>query len=424
MKMTRIDSCRLRGGMRGTMWEGSYAAERFDFRLTMLRMMRSMGWIVLFTLLGTCLFGGGYYVKNVLLGEKAQYEMTVTCKMEYTTPPVRSGDYYINEMTWNTYLDSQEFLGMVEQSAPFVYMDVTADMWVGRPDGMAGALSAAVASDIHIPSFTVSTPDASKTQTLCKTLQEVLTGPFAESLSEVASIRVIDVSEPELVRSDVRPVRALILSAMLSFFFVTVVFLLREIGADSIWLPVTLRSRYGIKALGTIWSPELRENLKHLFDNKRKIAVCTVEDTPNPRIVIEILQDILQECFLYGQEAPAVQKEDSVLQKKDLAVQKKDSKVSRDARREDKEDSKEDSPGEEGTQWLAVPAPILCLESAEALRRADGVLLVVQAGLHAGKPLEYVLEFLAEQDIDVTAALLWNADELLIRSYYLMGRER
>ncbi len=75
MRMTRIDACRLHGEMRGTIWEGSYAAEPFDFRLTMLRMMRSMGWIVLFTLLGTCLFGGGYYVKNVLLGEKAQYEM-------------------------------------------------------------------------------------------------------------------------------------------------------------------------------------------------------------------------------------------------------------------------------------------------------------------------------------------------------------
>lgn len=410
MRMTRIDSCRSRGGMRGTMWEGSYAAERFDFRLTMLRMMRSMGWIVLFTLLGTCLFGGGYYVKKVILGQKARYEMTVTCKMEYTTPPVQSGDYYINEMTWNTYLDSQEFLGMVERTTPFVYMDVTADMWVGEPGGIAGALSAAVASDIHIPSVTVSTPDASKTETLCKTVQEVLTGPFAESLPEVASIRVIDVSEPELVRPDVRPVRALILSALLSFFFITVVFLLREIGADSIWLPVTLRSRYGIKALGTIWSPELRENLKHLFDNKRKIAVCTVEDTPNPRIVIEILQDILQECFLNGQE--------------NSPVQKKDPEVAKDIQREDQEDSKEDSQGGEWAEWLAIPAPILCPESAEALRRADGVLLVVQAGLHAGKPLEYVLEFLAEQDIDVTAALLWNADELLIRSYYLLGRER
>ena len=167
----------------------------------------------------------------------------------------------------------------------------------------------------------------------------------------------------------------------------------------------------------------MRENLKYLCKNKGKVAVCTVDDAPNPQIVIEILQDILQGSFLNESEAPRVQKEDLAVQIKDSKVQK-DPKVSRDARREDKEDSKEDSQRDEGTQWLAVPAPILCPESAEALRRADGVLLVVQAGLHAGRPLEYVLEFLAEQDIDVTAALLWNADELLIRSYYLLGKER
>ena len=92
------------------MWEGSYASEPFDLRLTILRMMRNLGWIVLFTLIGTLLFGGGYYVKNVLLGEGIKYEMTITCKMEYTNPPVQSGDYYINDMTWNTYVDSEEYL--------------------------------------------------------------------------------------------------------------------------------------------------------------------------------------------------------------------------------------------------------------------------------------------------------------------------
>ena len=52
--------------------------------------------------------------------------------------------------------------------------------------------------------------------------------------------------------------------------------------------------------------------------------------------------------------------------------------------------------------------------------RADGVILVVKAGLHAGKPLEYILEYFAAQDIQVSAALLWDADEALIRSYYLL----
>lgn len=350
------------------MWEGGYASEPFDLRLTAFRMMRNLGWIGLFTLLGTLVFGGGYYVKNVLLGPEPKYEMTLTCKIEYTDPPMRSGDYYINEMTWNTYVDSSEFLEMIESSAPFICMDVTADMWTGNPGGLREALSAAVASDIQVPSFTVSTPDASKTRELCRVVRDVLTGPFAESVSEVASIRVIDESEPEAVYPDVRPFRALILGASLSFFFTVTILLLREIGADDIWLPATLRRRYGLKALGTIESVDLRENAEYLFKNKGKIAVCAVDGKTDPKIVTESLQKILR------------------------------------------------------AEWIEVPAPFLCPESAEVLRQADAVLLVVEAGLHAGKPLERVLEFLAVQDVPVTAALLWNADETLIRGYYLLGQ--
>ena len=352
------------------MWEGSYASEPFDLRLTILRMVRNLGWIVLFTLLGTIVFGGGYYVKNVVLGEKPKYEQTVTCKLEYTNPPVQSGDYYINEMTWNTYVDSNEFQGMLWDLEPFVYQDVTLDMWTGLPGGVAEALSAAVASDIHVPSVTVSTPAAEKTEILSKAVQEVLTGKFAESLPEVASIRVIDVSDVALVRPDVRPLRAVILSAILSFFFTVVFLLLREIGADSIWLPATLRKRYGLKTLGTINSIELQENARYLLKDKQKIAVCTVDNQINPQEVTKSMKVILQNC------------------------------------------------GDGQKDWIAVPTPLLSPEAADVLRQADGVILAVEAGLYAGNPLECVLEFFAVQDISVTAVILWNADETLIRCYY------
>ncbi|MCM1551469.1 MAG: hypothetical protein NC092_02115, partial [Butyrivibrio sp.] len=305
------------------------------------------------------------YVKNVMLGEPSKYETTITCKLEYTNPPVQSGDYYINEMTWNTYVDSEEFLGLLESSMPFAAMDVTLDMWAG---GAAEAISASVASDIHVPSFQVSTTSAEKTDTLSKVLQQVLTGPFAESVPEIASIRVIDVSGPKLVHPDVRPLRAVILSALLSCFFVVVLLLMRELGADSIWLPATLRRRYGLPALGTIHSLELQENACYLFKNKERIAVCAVEESVNPQEVLKFMQEKIQK------------------------------------------------------EWFAVPTPALSPETAEVLREADGVLLVVESGLHAGKPLEYVLEFMVVQEILVTAAILWNADEALIKAYYF-GRK-
>ena len=71
-------------------------------------------------------------------------------------------------------------------------------------------------------------------------------------------------------------------------------------------------------------------------------------------------------------------------------------------------------------EWIAVPSPLLCPESAETLRAADVVLLAVPAGATVGKRLEAALEYLTAQDCKVDGAFLWNADETLIRSYYFL----
>lgn len=50
----------------GTM-EASYGKEPFDLRLEVLCLCRNLWKILAVTVLGAVLFGGGYYVKNVLL---------------------------------------------------------------------------------------------------------------------------------------------------------------------------------------------------------------------------------------------------------------------------------------------------------------------------------------------------------------------
>ena len=97
------------------MWKGSYGKEPFDLRLTVLRFMGNFVNIIVLTMIGTLFFGGGYYVKNVLLGGERQYGATSTYKVDYVTPPVNSGDYFINEATWNTLVQTTEFMDAVEK---------------------------------------------------------------------------------------------------------------------------------------------------------------------------------------------------------------------------------------------------------------------------------------------------------------------
>ena len=58
---------------------------------------------------------------------------------------------------------------------------------------------------------------------------------------------------------------------------------------------------------------------------------------------------------------------------------------------------------------------------AEELRCAKSVILVTASGRRDGKRIEKVLAFLKKQDVTVSCAFLWDADEKLIKRYYGCG---
>jgi len=91
----------------------TYGKEPFDLRLTMLCMCRRLPVILSVTLLGTVLFGGGYYVKNVLLRGQCYYTAASVYRVAYAVEEKDVGAVYINQTSWNTYLQSQMFLDAV-----------------------------------------------------------------------------------------------------------------------------------------------------------------------------------------------------------------------------------------------------------------------------------------------------------------------
>lgn len=352
------------------MWEGCYGKEPFDLRLTVLRLIAGLDKVLAFTLAGTLLFGGGYYVKNVLLRGEKQYGITSVYRVEYVVEEEKDvGTVYINEMSWNTYLHSREFLDAVREHLAINsrHMD---DDWVLHitAEQISESLTAHLASDLRVPSTTVVTNNEAATEFIARAVEQAMTGEFPEGIREISEIRVIDAPETaEEVIPDVRPGRAFALSAILSCFFTVVVLLLKETGDDNIWLPATIRMRYGVKTAGTLESPELSENLHYYYKGMKKVAVCGVQTETDPA---EILGALREKC------------------------------------------------GEDLAEWFAVPSPVLCPEGCRALRGADGILLAVKAGAHGGKQLEYCLEYLRQQDCKVTSVILWDADERLIRAYY------
>lgn len=341
------------------MWEGYYGKEPFDLRLTVLRLIADLHVVLAFTVAGTLLFGGGYYVKNVLLNDEKLYSVTYIYRVEYVVEEEKDiGTVYINEMSWNTYLHSQEFLDAV-----MTYMEEAI-----TKEEVSEALTAYLASDLRVPSTTVVTDSEEKCLIIANAVKQAMTRDFPEGIREICDIRVIDAPQTaSKVIPDVRPVRAFALSAILSCFFTVIILLLKETGDDNIWLPSAIGKRYGVRVAGTIESAQLSENLRYFYEGKKKVAVCTVQSGIDPA---EVLTALRKKC------------------------------------------------AEDMSEWFAAPSPILCPESCRMLREAEGILLAVQAGAHAGKQLECCLEYLGQQDCNVTSVILWNADEKLIKAYY------
>lgn len=349
-----------------------YGKEPFDLRLTILRMFRNLHIILGITLVGVLLLGGGYYVKNVVLYDDTTYRATSTYKISFENEPVATGDYYINEMTWNTYLHSGKFMDAVweylHQSGAVEFMEEA-----GSAEGLTAYAEVKLESDIHVPFTIVTTPSEQWTFVLAKAIENTMTTSFVEGNEQLASVEVIDpVITVQRVMPYVRPVRAFVLSGIISVFFAVVWFMLKELTECGIWLPSALNRKYGIPVVGTINSVETAANVKFLFAPGSKIAVCPADERIDSVEVIDALKQLLSDS-----DAPI--------------------------------------------ECYAMPAPLLCTESVCKLKEAEGVLLVVRAGKSAGKPMEYILEYLSTQKIEVTAILLWDADEWLINTYYMGG---
>lgn len=348
-----------------------YGKEPFDLRLTVLRMFRRLHIIAAVTVLGTVLFGGGYYVKNVLLRPESMYAAKSVYRVEYSMAEETAvAVIYINEMSWNTYVGTQKFIDAVQRQ--LARLNQGDGLQITVPDEeLRDSITAVLASDLRMPFTTVTTGSPEKSVRIAQAVEAVMTGEFPGWVREVDSISVIDSGDTaEEVIPDVRPVRAVILSAVLSLFFAVTAVLIKEIGDDGIWLPASLWKRYGLKAVGTLEGKELAENISYLFAGKDRTAVCAVQEGMDPDKVLEGLREKAGE--LKG--------------------------------------------------WFAVPSPAAQPQGCRKLRDADGILLAVKAGAHAGKRLEYVMELLEQQDCKITAVVLIGADERLIREYYLFRR--
>ena len=365
-----------------------YGKEPFDLRLTVLRLLRRLPAVAAVTAVGTLLLGGGYYLKNVVFSQDRVYAARSVYHVEYAVEEERDvATVYINETSWNTYLGTRSFLDSLQRRMEELNREQEFQLTL-EDDELREALTAVLASDLRVPSVTAATDSPEKSVRIAQAVERVMTLDFPEGVREIDAITVIDPGDTALeVIPDVRPGRAFLLGAVVSLFFGVAGTLWLEVWADSIWLPSTLVKRYGLKTLGTIESRELGENIAYLFEGKTRVAVCGLQETSDGEQALEQLKAAKEQPRAVREQPQAA----------------------------------EDLLGE----WFVAPSPLFDPAVCRTLREADGVLLVVRAGAHAGRRLEHALMYLEQQDCKITAVLLWKADQRLIREYeWGLGKKR
>lgn len=255
------------------MWQCAYGKEPFDLRLFVLQSIRRWKWVLLGTIAGMILIGGGYYLKNVTFGGRIPYEVTNKFYIEYAVDPATGDRYsYFEAYTWDDWMKSDL---VVPQMLEKLSVDMSAEEFVTYYD-------ATLPADLRIPYFTVTHPDADIAVEISTVLAEAMI-EFGQSQLQIDSIEWMDMVGPELQLRDIRTARAIVLGAVAGFLVSLFGMAFAGIVDEKIYVPETFVYRYDISMLGYVdeegcVSPEVAGNLSRLFGELHEIGEINAAD--------------------------------------------------------------------------------------------------------------------------------------------------
>lgn len=357
------------------MWECSFAEEPVDFKLLVLFFLKKIWICIAAVLAGALLIGGGYFVKNVVLAPEKEYQTVGEVYVDYVWEDAygisRSN---LNEGEWKALVKTDLFVEYIRER-------LAGQGIVLEKPFIRESVDAALVSDSRIVTTTVITDSPELSAVIGSALQEALL-LFGEDNSRIERIRVLtEPVESRIVVHDIRTLQAAVLGAVLGGLLSLAAMLWCFVVDDSIYIPASFERRYHIPMLGTAASKDLAVNFNYLLREGGSIAVTAVsKDIPVEEVT----------AFLQEKAADAGNKE-------------------------------ADKEGKSGVFLRACGCVEEEPESAEELRRAKSVILVTASGRRDGKRIEKTLAFLKKQDVAVSCAFLWDADEKLIKRYYGCG---
>ena len=332
-----------------------YPKEPFDFKLFMMKMLGKWHQFLICTLVGAVLFGGVYYLYKVVYAPAREYQASATYYIEYVKDPVLTEQSsYFNAATLDSWLTMDVFTNQV---LPKLSTELTVEE-------LNDYVELIMPSDIRVVELKVLTPDPVLSMEILSAYDEAF-AVFGANQREINKIVVQDISrEAQQIKADIRTQRAFVLGSVLGLVLGGLYIILHYMMDDGIYLPITLAKRHGLRVFGTDESEELSENISYAVKGYRRVAVTCVGDIPVPEQVCQKLQSIVPD-----------------------------------------------------TNWIAIPTIVEYPEVGEVLRKCDGLIITVVSGVDKSGSIDRALADYAQQEVSVTGAILWDADQQLLKRY-------
>ena len=337
--------------------------EPLNIKLLVLYLAKRIYVLAVGAVLGTLIFGGGYYLKTYVFAPASIYVATSQLYLTYSEK-VKIDNIYINDYTWQTLAESDACVDEALKELPEGYTG----------EYLRSVVKAGLESDVRLVTVTVSCENPDEAVLIAHAYEKAI-ARLGDRMEDVTEVQVFDSAKSAVKKGfDDRTPRMAVTGAVIGFVVALVLLLFVFAVDDSVYLPETTLVRYGIPtllcfakkdtALSSWDETAAKNNLETVLEGKH--TVCLTDISAESGCGAEDIKPCLEGLKKLSGTAEIIKAVDGVNQNADVL---------------------------------------------DEIKASDGVILLLRAGQNNGKIAGRALDYLKIQKADILGFVLYDTDQ-------------
>lgn len=243
--------------------------ETFDYKRFVLLNMKKCYLLILGAILGALVFGGSYYLKNVIFAGSPLMRAEALYYISFNSDEVEAVHDYYNDYTWRMILDSDVIAGRVSELTAIDKEVIANSSWT------------ATMSDIRMLTLYIDDYNQDTALLIQEAYGQALM-EFAEKTEGFNSIEIWDGPKVYEAKPELFTLRVSVAGGIIGLIVAGLYVLYMNAMDDSIYTLSDVKKRYGIAPAGMILKNDseycnasLKKNLLNELDGKKKVCIVS-----------------------------------------------------------------------------------------------------------------------------------------------------